>query len=139
MNGSSRTSPRPVLSSASQTGDAKDDTFLETTFEVGRAAERHWLKNDNPQGGPPKIWRYQHFASYCSFEQKRATLMACLKKVHGMASDGAALYRSALKKLAEFRELRYPKAVLRGVCTYMAATTGHYVWIQIRQEVTTNW
>ena len=65
--------------------------------------------------------------------------MACLKKVHGMASDGVALYESALKKLAEFRELQYPKAVLRGVCTYMAAVTGQYVWIQIRQEVTANW
>ena len=87
--------------------DAKDDTFLETTFEVRPGGRiRHWLKNDNPQGGPPKIWRYQHFASYCSFEQKRATLMACLKKVHGMANDGAALYQSALKKLAEFRELQ---------------------------------
>ena len=115
--------------------DAKDDTFLETTFEVNGNSIRHWLKNENPRNGPTKIWRYHHFASYCSFEQKRATAMACLKKVHRMASDAPALHDSALQKLEEFRRLRYPKSVLRGVCTYMAATTSQYEWIKVRRVV----
>ena len=56
-----------------------------------------------------------------------------------MASDRAALNESALQKLAEFRELAYPKSVLRGVCSYMAATTGQYEWIRVRDEITTCW
>ena len=61
--------------------------------------------------------------------------MACLKKVHRMASDAPALHDSALQKLEEFRRLRYPKSVLRGVCTYMAATTSQYEWIKVRRVV----
>lgn len=117
--------------------DAKDDTFLETTFAIDHGRIRHWLKNENPVGGPPRVWRYQHWASYCSFEQKRATLSACLKKVHSMASDADAVYVSALQKLDEFRRLAYPKSVLRGACTYMAACTSCYAWIRVRRVVDT--
>ena len=81
------------------------------------------------------MWRYHHFASYCSFEQKRATLMACMKKVHAMSSDGSVLRSSALQKLEEFRRLRYPTAVMRGVCTYMVSRTSEYEWIKIRSVV----
>ena len=56
-----------------------------------------------------------------------------------MASDGDALFSSALQKLAEFRELGYPKGVLKGVCTYMAAITSRYNWIQVRTEINGNW
>jgi hypothetical protein len=98
---------------------------------------RHWLKNENPLGGPAKVWRYQHWASHCSFEQKRAVLSACLKKVHGMASDGDAVYESGVQKLDEFRRLAYPKSVLRGACTYMAAVTACYAWIRVRHAVDT--
>ena len=121
--------------------DAKENTFLETTFEVtsGGNRIRHWLKNENPQGGPTKIWRYQHFNSAAPFEQKRATITACMKKVQLMASDGDALFSSALQKLAEFRELGYPKGVLKGVCTHMAAITSRYNWIQVRTEINGNW
>ena len=115
--------------------DAKEDTFLETTFAVNGGGIRHGLKNDNPMGGPPKVWRYQHWASYCSFEQKRATLSACLKKVHSMASDAEAVFTSAVQKLDEFRQLAYPKSVLRGACTYMAACTACYAWIRVRRVV----
>ena len=115
--------------------DAKDDTFLETTFEIEGQRIRHWLKNDNKRGAPPKIWRYQHFASYSSFAQKRATLTACLRKVQAMASDGAALRSSAVQKLSEFHALEYPAAILRGVCTYLAARSGRYEWIQVRDEI----
>ena len=118
--------------------DAKDDTFLETTFAVEGGRIRHWLKNDNPIGGPNKVWRYQHWASCVSFEQRRATLSACLKKVQNMASDQHVLYTSALQKLDEFRQLAYPTSVLRGACTYMAACTGCYAWIRVRHVVDTS-
>ena len=87
--------------------------------------------------GPAKVWRYQHWASYCSFEQKRATLSACLKKVHSMASDADAVFTSAVQKLHEFRQLAYPTSVLRGTCTYMAACTACYAWIRVRRVVDT--
>ena len=61
--------------------------------------------------------------------------MACMKKVQAMASDADALHGSALQKLEEFRRLCYPKAVMRGVCTYMAACTREYEWIKIRSVV----
>ena len=115
--------------------NAKDDTFLETTFTISGGRVRHWLKNENPLGGPVKVWRYQHWASCTSFEQRRATLSACLKKVHSMASDCEALYLSALQKLDEFRRLAYPTSVLRGACTYMAACTSSYAWIRVRHAV----
>ena len=38
--------------------------------------------------------------------QKRATLTACLKKVHAMASDAGMLKASALDKVAEFGSWR---------------------------------
>ena len=98
---------------------------------------RHWLKNENLFGGPTKVWRYQHWASCSPFAQKRATLSACLKKVHGMASDAAAVYTSGLQKLDEFRRLAYPRSVLRGACTYMAACTASYAWIRVRHVVDT--
>ena len=103
--------------------DAKEDTFLETTFEVKENRFRHWLKNDNTTERPHTIWRYQHFASATSFQQKRAVIMACTQKIQRMASDKKAIYDSAVQKLAEFARLKYPISVLRGVCTYMAATT----------------
>ena len=42
------------------------------------------------------------------------------------------LYESALQKLAEFKRLGYPPGLLRGVCGYMAATTGRGGWILVR-------
>ena len=130
-------SPNPCYHPPLKLEDAKDDTFLETTFAVRGGLIRHWLKNENQVGRPPKTWRYQHWASYCSFEQKRATLSSCLKKVQGMASDSDALLTSALQKLEEFRGLAYPRSVLRGACTYMAACTGCYGWIRARKVVDT--
>ena len=117
--------------------DAKENTFLETTFDVRGRHIRHWLKNENPMGGPPKVWRYQHFASNCSFEQKRATMTACLKKVQSQASDQDTIFSTALVKLDEFRRLAYPKPVLRGACTYMAACTSSFAWIRVRRVVDT--
>ena len=46
------------------------------------------------------------------FTQRRATLTACLRKVHKMASDVDILRVSAMAKIAEFRRLRYPVGLL---------------------------
>ena len=96
---------------------------------------RHWLKNDNTAEQPHTIWRYQHFASATPFQQKRAVIMACMQKVQRMASAKEAIYDSAVQKMAEFPRLEYPISVLRGVCTYMAATTAEYEWINVRATI----
>ena len=67
--------------------------------------------------------------------QKRALLQACLQKVAKMASDKDALYHSALQKISEFTDLQYPRSVLRGVCTYLGATTGEGTWINVRHAI----
>ena len=117
--------------------DAKDDTFLETTFALQSGRFRRWLKNDNTMLSPHTVWRYQDFASDTPFEQKRAVILACLKKVHAMAGDKDVLHASAITKLMEFRRLHYPPTVLRGVCTVLATVTAEYEWIKIRAEVDT--
>ena len=115
--------------------DGTQNTFLETTFRVEDDRFRYWLKNDNVPGMAPRKWRYQHWRSHSPFLQKRALLQACLQKVAKMASDRDALYHSALQKLAEFAALQYPRSVLRGVCTYLGATTGEGTWINVRHAI----
>ena len=117
--------------------DAKDDTFLETTFKVEDNKFRFWLKNDNTVNNPHKIWRYQHFDSATPFEQKRAVVSAALRKVHSMASDPDALHDSAMQKLAEFARLGYPRGLLRQQCSRMATTTSTYEWIKVRAHAMT--
>ena len=113
--------------------DGGKDTFLETTFEITEANTiRFWLKNTNEEGKPPTIWRYAHFASYAPFEQKRAVLMACLRKIHKMSSDGLARMRSARQKLHEFKQLEYPSRMLWTACTTMGVTTRDTIWFRIR-------
>ena len=115
--------------------DAAQGTYLESTFTVvGGKVFRFWLKNDNADG-KRKIWRYQHFHSAAPYEQKRSTLAACLGKVTKMASDDDALIASAHAKLCEFRQLQYPVRMLKGACTYLAATTKRYQWIQVREAL----
>ena len=92
------------------------------------------LKNDN-EGGVVKIWRYMHFHANAPFVQKRATLTACLRKVHRMASDTDILRVSALDKVAEFRRLRYPLGLLRKACAYLAATSGARQWLDVRDTL----
>ena len=111
--------------------DGRQDTFLETTFNVQGNTIRYKLKNDN-SGGLNKVWRYQHFWSHTAYIQKRAVLTGCLKKVQRMASDRGMLYESATEKLAEFTKLCYPKHMLRAACTYMAATQNERIWLDVR-------
>ena len=108
-----------------------DGTFLETRFEIKANAFEFRLKNDN-ENGKQKIWRYQHFHSNSPFLQKRATLVACLRKVQEMASGPHILYASALAKVEEFRRLRYPLSVLHKTCAYLGASTGEAAWLDVR-------
>ena len=112
----------------------KEGTFLETRFEIKDNRFQLKLKNDN-EDGKGKLWRYQHFYSNAPFMQKRATLAACLKKVHSMASDPGMLFTSGLAKAEEFRRLRYPLNVLCKTCAYLGSSTGDITWIQIRDTL----
>ena len=116
--------------------DGGDGTFLETSYRITKTNRiRHWLKNENAIGRPPKTWRYAHYNSYASFAQKRATLMACLKKVHKMASDAPALKTSAAQKLAEFSRLQYPRKLLWTACTTMGVTSRDPTWFRAREQI----
>ena len=114
---------------------ARQDTFLETTFTITAKNEiRHWLKNDNDIGKPPKVWRYAHFASYMAFVQKKSVMLACMRKVHDMASDDKALYDSAIQKLSEFWHLDYPDKLIWKICTTMGVQTRVKTWFDIRDN-----
>ena len=93
----------------------------------------HWLKNDNEK--ETKIWRYNHFHSHGTFIQKRAILTACLRKVQKMASTRELLIHSGTSKIREFQKLAYPNSILKGVCTFLAATTGNDAWIAVRSTI----
>ena len=112
-----------------------DDIFLETQFSITHNRVSHWLKNENQLGAPPKIWRYAHFKCQSPFDQKRTTMMACLKKVHKMASDTYVLRRSALQKVAEFARLQYPRKMLWSACTTMGVQTRDAAWFRVRDQL----
>ena len=81
-----------------------------------------------------KVWRYQHINSYAPYQQKRATLIATLKKVDAMASDATTCYHSAHAKIAEFARLGYPVPMLKYACQRVGRETGHGVWFTVAQE-----
>jgi uncharacterized protein YfdQ (DUF2303 family) len=113
--------------------DGKSDTFLESTFEVTRHNKiRYWLKNENESKQEPKTWRYAHFHSYATFESKKGVMIATLKKLDKIASDDDALINSAIKKLHEFINLKYPAKLIWTACTTLAVTTRNSAWFKIR-------
>ena len=65
---------------------------------------------------------------------KRATLLATLRKVHRMASDSKQLAISALGKLDEFAELRYPVGIRKFMCAIMARDTSDLTWRLVRKH-----
>ena len=89
----------------------------------------------NRAGEEPKVWRYKDFRSHAPYAQKRALITMMMRKVAKMASDKQTLAESAMQKLEEFRRLRYPIGLLRGVCNFMGATTGDGTWIGIRNAI----
>ena len=113
--------------------DAKAGTFLETSFEITAAnGIRRWLKNEAVRG---ENWRYAHYRSHSSITQKKAVIVACLRKVQFMASDKGILTHSALKKLEEFRQLGYPCGMLKRACAKVGTTSGEGTWIGIRNRL----
>ena len=115
--------------------DAKEDTFLETTFSLRGNSLRYWLKNDNTITNPTKIWRYAHFRSYATLEMKKKILKATLLKLHNMASDDGVLCESAIDKLLEFKGLGYPPGIIASACGAVAVRTRNTTWFRIRNSV----
>ena len=115
--------------------DGAQGTFLETTFEWKGDRWAYRIKNENQAGEEPKVWRYKDFRSHAPYAQKRALITMMMKKVAKMASDKKELRESAIQKLEEFRRLRYPVGLLRGVCGFMGATTGDGTWIGVRNTI----
>ena len=106
-----------------------DNIFLENEFTITDGHIQYWLKNTNTI--QYNVWRYQHINSYTPYSQKRATLVATLKKVDRMASDAEMCYYSAQDKLREFTSLGYPTTMLRYVCQRVGRETGHRIWFSI--------
>ena len=119
--------------------DAKENTFLETSFQITHDNKiHHWLKNENVPTEPAKKWRYAHFNSHNPFMQKRAVFLACLKKVQQMASDTQILKQSAIQKIEEFRKLQYPRKLVWTLCTTMGVQTRQSAWFEIRDNMPEN-
>ena len=115
--------------------DAKDATFLETSFNVGPNNEiRFWLKNDN-SNGEHKVWRYAHYNSYMDTSLKERVLKATLQKLDSMASDDYVRFDSAMNKLYEFKALNYPPGMIAKVCNKIAVTTRNPTWFKIKNAM----
>ena len=113
--------------------DGKPGTFLENEFEIIAAnTVRYWLKNEADANF---AWKYAHADSHAAFAQKKATLIASLKKIDKIVSDKGALHHSAYKKLGEFLRLGYPKTILKKACARVAWETSNQNWISIRNLI----
>ena len=112
--------------------DAKDDTFLETTFAIEGQSIRHWstsaalLQRSGATSISPVIAPLRRSGPRSQPACER------FKPWRAMAPPCEAV---RCKKLSEFHALGYPIAVLRGVCTYLGASSGRYEWIQVREEL----
>ena len=95
---------------------------------------RYRIKNDN-EDGKENIWRYMHYDSHTTKEQKITTMKACLKKVHNLASDKEMLSYSGVNKLVEFARLQYPKKEMKRVCSQIARETRCSTWFRIRDYI----
>ena len=104
--------------------------FLESQFFIEENVIRFRLKNANESG--KAVWRYHHYESYSQFQQKRATLMACLRKVSKVASDNEQLWISAVAKLDEFRQLGYPRSLRTYACAIQGRDTRNTTWFRVR-------
>jgi hypothetical protein len=108
---------------------------------LSRAA--HTSSQPTAMGRPPsgvdaselKIWRYQHYRSHAPFGQKKALVIASLRKVHKMASDREQLFHSAIDKLREFVNLSYPLNLLRSACNLLAYTSAERTWLAVRNSI----
>ena len=65
--------------------------------------------------------------------RKRATVLAVMKKIHMAASDNITLYKSAMERMNEFRDLGYPIGVRKFICAVMATTYSDLTWRRVRR------
>ena len=61
--------------------------------------------------------------------------LATLKKLDKMASNEQELVYSAMQKLYEFIQLKYPKKLIWTACTTLAVCTRDAVWFKIRGAI----
>ena len=117
--------------------DGRQGVFLEIEYEqkkdpsTGSTYLAHCIKNDNANG--QTVWRYHDYRSAAEYSRKRATLLAVLRKTHLAASDGKMLYKSALHKLKEFKELGYPSGIRKFACAIMARDYCDLTWRTVRR------
>ena len=52
-----------------------------------------------------------------------------------MASNKYVFFESAANKIREFQNLAYPNTVLKGACTFLAATTGNGAWMDVKRHI----
>ena len=102
-------------------------------FFVNDDGIRYRIKNVNEEG-ENRVWRYHRYDSYCHVQQKRATMVAILRKLHVMASDNEQLWYSGVQKLYEFEQLGYPRSLRTYACATLAKSTGNTTWFRIRDE-----
>ena len=57
------------------------------------------------------------------------------KKTQKMASNKHVFISSACNKISEFQQLGYPKSILSGACTFLAATTGNGAWMSVKRYI----
>jgi len=115
--------------------EATDGTFLETSFKIEGSYIHFRLKNAN-EGDERKVWRYfsRTTATCLSYEQKRSTLIATLKKVDSMAGNKSERFESAMHKLREFADLGYPVKVRQYACYRVGRETGQTIWNGVAKQ-----
>jgi len=111
----------------------KEGIFLETQYHTCDNYIHYKLKNDNGMG-KSNVWRYHHWHSNTTFQQKVGTLNAVLRKAEN-ASTQQLMLKSACNKVEEFRRLRYPRQVLQKACSRLGAITGNGTWITVRDQL----
>ena len=115
--------------------EAKEGTFLESSFQIKGNRIIHTIKNDNTEREPHKIWRYAHFKSYTPFQQKKAVLGAALKKVEKFSNTHNGTITSGLQKVQEFTRLQYPRKMIWSACTTMGVQSRNTAWFRIRDQL----
>ena len=112
--------------------DGGNGVFLENEFEIEGDNIHYRLKNSNV--GQMKVWRYQDFDSYAPYAQKRATLIATLKKVDKNASSSQIRYESAMHKLKEFTDKGCPRGLTHYACCKVGWESNHKIWFALAYD-----
>ena len=85
--------------------DADQNTFLETSFKVNPGTIVQSQKNE---ADLRYMWKYMHFRSHMAYKQKRAVMIAALKKTQALASNPVTTIYGAFKKDKRIRKTWVP-------------------------------